>query len=111
MEILSQVINNPVISGPSTSMSSEQFFGKLFAAVISLMFVIGAVIFMFMLVSGGIKWISSGGDKVKLQNAQSTIVHAIVGLVVLLGLYGLVDFLEGFVGFKFTYFDISSLGL
>ncbi len=49
---------------------------------ISVVLVLAAVIFFFMLVIGGIKWIMSGGDKGKTEAARNQITAALVGLVI-----------------------------
>lgn len=52
--------------------------------------------FVFLLV-GGIRWIMSGGDKKQLETAQKTIQYALIGLVVVL----LSFFIINLVGFIF----------
>ncbi len=50
---------------------------------IELIFMVSAVVFVFMFLWGGLQWISSGGNKEGLAKAQSRIVNAIIGLVLL----------------------------
>lgn len=57
-------------------------FGALVQTAITVLLVIATVIAMFFLVLGGIRWITSGGDKAKVESARNTIIAAIVGLVV-----------------------------
>lgn len=51
----------------------------LFTAII----VIAIVVALVFLIWGGIKWVISGGDKAKVDAARSTIVAAIVGLIII----------------------------
>lgn len=49
---------------------------------IQFVLVLAVVVFFFMFVAGGIGWLSSGGDKGKIENARKTISNAIIGLVI-----------------------------
>jgi len=51
----------------------------LVTGVITLFFVIGTIIFFFMLAFGAIQWISSGGDKQALESARGRMTSALVG--------------------------------
>ena len=50
--------------------------------VIVAVLVIAAVIALAFLIWGGIKWITSGGDKSKVEAARSTTIAAIIGLII-----------------------------
>lgn len=50
--------------------------------LIAIILVIASIIFFFMLVIGGIKWILSGGDKAQTESARNQITAALVGLVI-----------------------------
>lgn len=44
---------------------------------------IGAVILaLFFFIWGGIQWITSGGDKTKVQNARNRMIYSIIGLLI-----------------------------
>lgn len=57
----------------------EPIFAKVITGLIELA---GAVLFI-MLVTGGFKFLLSGGDQKKLESAKGTITNAIIGLVVI----------------------------
>ncbi|MBI3889826.1 hypothetical protein HY312_04635 [Candidatus Saccharibacteria bacterium] len=59
-----------------------------------LLFVIGAVS-VIMLIIGGIRYVVSGGDSTAVQNAKNTILYAIVGVVVAILAYAVVNFVLG----------------
>lgn len=46
---------------------------------------------LFFLIFGGIKWITSGGDKSKVDSARKTIIYAIIGLIVAFSAYFIVS--------------------
>ena len=51
--------------------------------IITLVFVIAAVITFAYLVYGAISWITSGGDKSKVEAARNRITSAVIGLLIL----------------------------
>lgn len=51
--------------------------------IISLVFVIAAMITFAYLVYGAISWITSGGDKSKVEAARNRITSAVIGLLIL----------------------------
>jgi hypothetical protein len=52
--------------------------------ILTLVLIVAVVIALFFLIWGGIRWIMSGGDKGKVETARSTIIGAIVGLIIAL---------------------------
>ena len=56
-----------------------------------LLFIIG-VISVIMLIIGGIRYVVSGGDSAAITSAKNTILYAIVGVVVAILAYALVNF-------------------
>ncbi|MBI2442552.1 MAG: hypothetical protein HYV40_01430 [Candidatus Levybacteria bacterium] len=56
-------------------------FGPAFGLIIQFLFVIAVIVALGFLVYGGIRWITSGGDKGGVETARNTIISAIVGLI------------------------------
>lgn len=56
-----------------------------------LLFIVGAGA-VIMLIVGGIQYITSTGDQQRVSNAKNTIIYAIVGVVVALLAYALVNY-------------------
>jgi multisubunit Na+/H+ antiporter MnhB subunit len=56
-----------------------------------LLFLIGAIS-VIMLIIGGIRYVVSGGDSSAVQSAKNTILYAIVGVVVAILAYAVVNF-------------------
>lgn len=63
------------------SLSGENL-GQIVGAVVTFLLVIAVLIALFFLILGGIRWITSGGDKGKVESARNTIIAAIIGLVI-----------------------------
>lgn len=70
------------------------------SAAITLALVIAAIIFFFMLVIGGIKWIMSGGDKAQTEGARNQITAALVGLVIVFAAWAIAQLIGTFFGIK-----------
>lgn len=56
-----------------------------------LLFIVGAVA-VIMLIVGGIRYVTSGGNQQAVSDAKNTILYAIVGIVVVLLAYAVVNF-------------------
>lgn len=55
--------------------------GNFIRNSITILFILAVIIAVFFLIYGGIRWISSGGDKARLESARNIIVAAIIGLI------------------------------
>ena len=59
-----------------------------------LLFIIGAIS-VIMLIIGGIRYVVSGGDQNAVSGAKNTILYAIIGIIVALLAYAIVNFVVG----------------
>ncbi|MBU2577566.1 hypothetical protein KKA69_01920 [Patescibacteria group bacterium] len=59
-------------------------FTQVISLAIGVMTIIAFIWFVFTLFTGALAWITSGGDKVKVQNAQKQISNGIIGVVVVI---------------------------
>lgn len=57
---------------------------KILQVGLTLAIILALVLTIFFIIFSGIQWITSGGDKQKLQNARNRLTYAIVGLIVVL---------------------------
>jgi Zn-dependent protease len=90
------MITNPAVGNLGKSEGATSFIQKAIPAAISLAFLIGAIVFFFMLLMGGISWISSGGDKQKLEEARGRVSNAIIGLVILFATFAVIKIIGAF---------------
>lgn len=72
--------------------------GGIVAGFIRLVLVIAALVFFFILVIGGIRWIASGGDKAQTEGARNQITAALVGLVIVFAAWAIVQLINTFFG-------------
>jgi hypothetical protein len=70
---------------------------KLFKNSFTLMIILCVVLALIFIIIGGIQWITSGGDKTKLQAARSKLTWSVIGLVVAFSAF----FIIALIGFFF----------
>lgn len=96
-------VHNPALGsflGTLDPSSSLAYFQMMLPNLIGLLFIIGAIVFLFIMLMGGIQWISSGGDKAALESARGKITNAIIGLVILLGTFAIIKLIETFFWYQ-----------
>jgi hypothetical protein len=71
---------------------------------LNILLIVGIIATLFFLLWGGISWITSGGDRDKLDKARKTIIFAILGLTVVLLSFVIVQTVGSVLGL-----DLSSL--
>lgn len=69
---------------------------------ILVIFIVAALVALFFLIWGGIKWVMSGGDKAKVEVARSTIIAALIGLVVTFLSFFILQLILGLFGLSLT---------
>ncbi len=68
------------------------------SAFIRLILVLAALVFFFILVIGGIRWIASGGDKANTETARNQITAALVGLIIVFSAWAILQLIRVFFG-------------
>lgn len=71
--------------------------------------VVAAIVFFFILVIGGIRWIMSGGDKANTEAARSQITAALVGLVIVFAAWAIVALIQTFFGINIFQLKLPSV--
>lgn len=85
--------------------------GKAIQNGITILFIIAVIVTLFFLIWGGIKWITSGGDKTQLETARNTIIAAVIGLILVFSSFFILNITLQFFGLPTaTRFDIPRLG-
>lgn len=85
------------------------WFSKFISNTIGIMTIIAFIWFIFQLFIGSVAWLSSGGDKAKLQEAQKKITNAFIGLTIVIAAIFIVKLIEIILGIKIL--SISDLFL
>ena len=84
--------------GGQFSALQDLTIGGIVAGLIRLILVVAALVFFFILVIGGIRWIASGGDKAQTEAARNQITAALVGLVIVFAAWAIVQLINTFFG-------------
>lgn len=80
---------------------------KFISTIIGVMTIVAFIWFIFTLFTGAIAWLSSGGDKQKLQNAQKQITTGLTGLIIVISAIFLIKIVG--VIFGFDILDITKI--
>ena len=73
---------------------------------IRLGFVIGAVVFFFMLITGSVEYITAGGDKERTTSSTKRLTNAIIGLAILLSLFVILRLVKTIFGIDILQLEI-----
>lgn len=99
--LIAQAVVNPVLQGGlgtgGNAMAGSNV-ATLIGTFIRTMVIVGGLGFILYFIIGATNWITSGGDKGKLESAKQEIVNAITGLVILLAFFAITEFLKGVLG-------------
>lgn len=81
-------------------------FGALIEQILTIVVAIAAIILLLMLLWGALEWLTSGGDKGKVEKARNRITQAIMGMIVLAATIALFVFLQDALNFEI--FNVTS---
>lgn len=99
-------LNNPItgtvsgLFGRPVPTGYVRSFTQLISFILQIVMVIALLLVLFNLVSAGIQWITSGGDKGKVDAARQKIIASIVGIVILASSYALFNLVLYVLGFS-----------
>lgn len=82
----------PVIAAEFTT------FRGVLAAAINVVFYVGIALTIIFLIIGGIRYITSGGDKAGVEAARGSITSAIIGFIVVIGAFTVKIIIEKMLG-------------
>ncbi len=87
---------------PATLSQLEVVFRNAVSAILAL----GGIVLFIMLLSGGFKYLTSGGDPKATEGAQKTLTYAITGVVVLAGAFLILKIISTITNVDITKFII-----
>jgi hypothetical protein len=73
---------------------------------ITLLLLLAILLSLAYIVIGGFKWITSGGDKQKLESARMTIIYAIVGLVIAFFAFLIINIISAVIGVNLLFIQV-----
>ncbi len=89
---------------PATIQNLELIIKNFFNIAIRLA---GIAVFI-MLIAGGFKYMTAGGDPKAAESARNTITYAILGLALIIGAYVILRLISEFTGVDITIFRFPS---
>ena len=98
-------ITNPAINslvGTGEGNLILQLFGRKF---ISIGIAIAGVLAFFMLLIGGVQWITAGGDKEAVEKARKRITQALIGLAIVFSIFAIIYLVEAIFGIPILTFQ------
>ncbi|OGF98734.1 hypothetical protein A2153_00265 [Candidatus Gottesmanbacteria bacterium RBG_16_38_7b] len=101
MTILLQTpITNPLITGfvGKKPGDAPAILAKFFSGIVGLLLIISTIWALMQLLLGAFTWISSGGDKGRIEAAQQKMLHAFMGLILVFAAWAIFLLLLRFLG-------------
>jgi len=80
--VLADVLDAGVKAAPGT-INANTSVGSLITFFVAFVIVLATLLALVMIVIGAVQWITSGGDKAKVDAARNHIIAAVIGLVVI----------------------------
>ncbi|KKR43388.1 hypothetical protein A2434_03280 [Candidatus Woesebacteria bacterium RIFOXYC1_FULL_41_14] len=81
--------------------------GDVFKSIVSYALGFAGIVLLVLLLVGGFRFITSGGDPKAVEGAKKTLTSAIIGLVVILVSYLILVLIKRITGVDVTNFSIS----
>ncbi len=75
-----------------------QDVGTLISSLINALIIIAALAALIYFILGGLQWITSGGDKAKVEQAQKQITNGLTGLIIVVASYAVFVLIKNFLG-------------
>ena len=69
--------------------------------LITLIYIIASVIFIFWILWGAFQWLTSGGEKEAVAAARGRIINAIIGIILFAVAFAIIQIVGTFTGFTF----------
>lgn len=88
------------IAPVATTVTPFPNLGSLIASTIQVAMLIAGLIVLFIIILGGIQYVTSGGDKEAAASAKNKITAALVGLLIIVSAYAIAAIVEKVFGIR-----------
>lgn len=107
-------ITNPLFNDVYTSQivsptGGESFLASVLPRSIGLILVFGSISFFFIFLIGAVSWIVSGGDKAHVEAAKNKITNALIGFILMIGVFAIASLIKTFFNIDILSIDIGPL--
>ncbi|MFA5532106.1 MAG: hypothetical protein WDA13_00715 [Candidatus Shapirobacteria bacterium] len=104
-----EIINSKCVgTGELSDVPTIKGFECLFFNILQIITTLAGLIFFFMFIIGGFKYLTSGGDPKKTATASSTLTMSIIGLVGVIVSWLILLLIKNLTGVDVTTFTIPS---
>ncbi|TSC87862.1 MAG: Uncharacterized protein G01um10147_365 [Microgenomates group bacterium Gr01-1014_7] len=84
-----------------TDASGASAISMVLSNLVTLIYSVATIVLIFMILWGAFDWLTSGGDKEKLEHAKSRLINAFVGIMLFAVAFAIIQILGTFTGFTF----------
>lgn len=96
----------PATTSPLIEVATLKGFECLFANVLNVVIRLAGIGLLIMLIIGGFKYMTAGGEPKKIQPAQQTLTNAFLGLALIIGGWFIFRLISIFTGIDVLKFEI-----
>ncbi len=100
-------IENPILKPSLKIKTGTEFLSDFISFLISILILGGVLFFLVHFILGAYKWISSQGDKNKIEEAQKHMTYALIGLGTIFSIFAIIKV----AGFMFGIEGLENLNL
>ena len=94
-------IYNPAIKSTIGTGAGAVIIAQMIANFLKISFSIAGLVLLAMLIFGGIEWMTAGGNKDQMAKAQLRLTGALVGFIVYMSVFAIINFLAPALGLDF----------
>ncbi len=87
----------PDLSNP-TNAASVSSLSKFISTFVGFLTTLAGLMFLIYFILAALSWITAGGDKGKVENAQHQMTNAALGLIIVIASYAIVGIVAGVLG-------------
>lgn len=92
---------SPIQKFIGTDPTASGAISKFLSNLVALFYLVAAIVLILMLLWGAFDWITSEGDKEKLESAKKKIINAVIGIMLFAVAFAVIRVLGAFTGFTF----------
>jgi len=103
--LLAQVPGQVIVPTPTGAIPN---LGQLISSGVTAIIIVAGLLTFLYLVYGGIEWLTSGGDKTKMEEARGKITSAIIGLAIVAAAWAIMKLVGQFFGINIQELNIPN---
>jgi len=93
--------------GGTKDVATIQSLTSLFENAVTGITAFAGIVLFIILISAGFTFLFSGGDAKKLEKAKSSFTYALIGMVVIVSAYLIIDLIQKFTGANVSEFNLN----